>query len=786
MDKDIAQATAIQQRTVLNAFSRALGRENHILSQQPYLLWQQLYNRLQWEGEGVLQTIATEFTHRSETKSTPWARMRTPYRESQELLRTMTDSSGNIIAFAVSPDGSRIMSANERNELTIWDAVYGEELRKLKHHDRIIKACNVIPDNIWIISANKDNTLKIWDAERDQVLQTLHALKIKGKSESITCCTVSSCGRWIATASMLSLENLEASNIAKMLLRMPDSGFEFVLRIWDMVSANEWLTFNGHTGAIKACAFSPDGTRIVSASKDKTLKIWDIASDTELHTLKGHTGAVNACSFSPDGAWIASASGGTIKIWDAAKGQELPTLSIFHGGEVNACVFSPEGTRIVSASDDRTLKIWDMDNGQELCTLLGHTGKVRACEFTPDGTRIISVSDDGMLKIWGTAKRQEPGRSLRSALSASMERLAFSGIETGHTDSLLSCAINSDGTRIVSSSKDKTLKVWGLATGQTLLTLKGHTGTVNACSFNPDGCWIISASEDRTIKIWDASNGQELRTLKGHTDKVNACTFSPDGSWIVSASNDTVLKIWNAAKGREERTFNGHTYWVTGCAVSPDGVWIVSASRDKTLRIWNTLSGDRARRILKGHTDSINACILSPDGSWVVSASDDKLIKIWNKADGQEFRTITGHRDKVMSCAFSPDGAYIISVSLDDTFKLWRLVDGMEVFTIPLGSLRCVALHPWKPVAVSGDTGGSLYILDLVGIDYGPIILTAIRKKLGQSVRCPACQQEHPIKQEQLGSELTCPTPGCGLRLKINPFVIDTTVNISESMDKQA
>ena len=67
---------------------------------------------------------------------------------------------------------------------------------------------------------------------------------------------------------------------------------------------------------------------------------------------------------------------------------------------------------------------------------------------------------------------------------------------------------------------------------------------------------------------------------------------------------------------------------------------------------------------------------------------------------------------------------------------------------------------------------GNLYFLDLVGIEYGPIILTATDQTNGLGVRCPSCQTRHPITQTELGTELTCPTPGCGLRLKINPFVI--------------
>ena len=70
------------------------------------------------------------------------------------------------------------------------------------------------------------------------------------------------------------------------------------------------------------------------------------------------------------------------------------------------------------------------------------------------------------------------------------------------------------------------------------------------------------------------------------------------------------------------------------------------------------------------------------------------------------------------------------------------------------------------------DTGGSLYRLEWIGHEYGPIFITPTEIDGVKSALCPACQNHFPITQAQLGSVMTCLTAGCGLQLKINQFVI--------------
>ncbi|MBJ44985.1 MAG: hypothetical protein CMJ80_17200 [Planctomycetaceae bacterium] len=129
---------------------------------------------------------------------------------------------------------------------------------------------------------------------------------------------------------------------------------------------------------------------------------------------------------------------------------------------------------------------------------------------------------------------------------------------------------------MASASNDNTIKLWDVATGADLRTLKGHQSGVLSVCFSRDGTRIASASIDKTVKLWSGDTGEELRTLEGHTDWIGSVCFSPDGTRIASASRDDTVKLWDAATGEELRTLEGHTDRVGSVCFSPDGTRIAS------------------------------------------------------------------------------------------------------------------------------------------------------------------------------------------------------------------
>jgi serine/threonine protein kinase len=168
----------------------------------------------------------------------------------------------------------------------------------------------------------------------------------------------------------------------------------------DRIFDSSLLTLKGHTGFVNAVSWSPDGSRLLTGSGDRTAKVWDAKTGAEVLTLKGHTNGVHAVSWSPDGSRLLTGSGDrTAKVWDAKTGADVLTLK-GHTSEVHAVSWSPDGSRLLTGSLDQTAKVWDGRSGAEVLTLKGHTSPLLAVSWSPDGSRVLTGSGDQVVKVW--------------------------------------------------------------------------------------------------------------------------------------------------------------------------------------------------------------------------------------------------------------------------------------------------------------------------------------------------------------------------------------------------
>ena len=146
---------------------------------------------------------------------------------------------------------------------------------------------------------------------------------------------------------------------------------------------------------------------------------------------------------------------------------------------------------------------------------------------------------------------------------------------------------------LLSASRDKTLIIWNLTRepenyGQPKRSLHGHSHIVSDCVISSDGAYALSSSWDKTLRLWELSTGNTTRTFVGHTNDVLSVSFSADNRQIVSGSRDRTIKLWNTLGDcKYTITDKGHTDWVSCVRFSPNpqNPVIVSAGWDKLVKV---------------------------------------------------------------------------------------------------------------------------------------------------------------------------------------------------------
>ncbi|MCX6878948.1 MAG: protein kinase, partial [Verrucomicrobia bacterium] len=198
-----------------------------------------------------------------------------------------------------------------------------------------------------------------------------------------------------------------------------------------------------------------------------------------------HEGAVTSASFSPDGTRVVTASADkTARVWDAANGKPVGEPMRHEAGVFRAS-FSPDGTRVLTASDDKTARVWDAASGKPLGEPMRHDASVISASFSTDGTRVVTASDGifqanrcGMARVWDAANGKPLGEPMR------------------HEGPFVSVRFSPDGSWVVTASADKTARVWDTAIGKPVGEPMRHEDRVHSASFSPDGTRVITASAD--------------------------------------------------------------------------------------------------------------------------------------------------------------------------------------------------------------------------------------------------------------------------------------------------
>lgn len=405
-------------------------------------------------------------------------------------LRTWDSANGRLIGaiedkdafdpsarYALSADGRWLLSAG--TSLQLWNTETGQVVRRFDNESFFIDAIAVTPDGGRILSDGRElGAVVTWDLSSGQLLRTLSAGRQQGFNFSRNFFSLSRDGR-----------------------RLLSTDFN-VLRLSDQANSTWLRTIPGATGAL-----SPDGRRILASSEtegDHALRLWDADTGQRIRTLTGNTHRAHAIAFSPD------------------------------------------GKRAISGGDDMALRLWDASSGKLLRRFQIHrrdqeggylTPSVTTVSFSPDGRHVAAgaVLNDGSpsLRLWNA----ETGKIVRSFQAPPRPHDYSDG------DGIEDIAFSSDGRFLISGNAYSTaLLMWDASSGKLVRSFEGHTRGIGSVAFTPDGRKAISASRDGTIKIWRVETGELLVTL-AEAKGGNWIALTPEGFFAASKDGAAVLNV---------------------------------------------------------------------------------------------------------------------------------------------------------------------------------------------------------------------------------------------------
>lgn len=368
-------------------------------------------------------------------------------------------------------------------------------------------------------------------------------------------------------------------------------------------------------------------------------------------------------------------------------------------GTVLCSAVNPDGTLFATGEASGSIHLWSMDLKQRI-QLNGHGDWVRSLIFNSDGSKLISTSSDQTIKIWDVVAE------------TCIQTLA------GHANRVYAAALSKDALMLVTCGADCKIKIWDFTTGECLETITGHSDSVWSVGFCADPKILISSSRDRTIKLWNWETGECIQTIQGDFKRVNFAhnfvRMSMDKNRIIFTGDD-VIQIFDIQTGNYEYTLEGHTAKILCLSLSPDKQQLASSSYDQTIRIWDLTTG-QCLQVLDKHTDLIRSVLFHPNGKFLLSGSDDRTLVLWDLDLGEPIMTRFGQVNAVNDIALSPDGRYLVNTNDDETISMWDLERGeyLRAFQGHRRRIWSVAISPDGKYLVSASSDRTIKIWDFV------------------------------------------------------------------------